>query len=308
MIKTVSAQVVLVTRDVAREMMRGDRYGKQRGLNLRRVEMYERDMRNGDFLPSTPIDFVTLEGKTFLTNGQHRLQAVINSGVEIEFIRIDHVVDTEEELDRMYYNTDMGMPRTIGQMYRALDADGGIGVPTSIAMRAGNAVNFIKSGWVGAKRVGLTKNEILRLLLSEYREPLINYRNVTMTRVGGIYSSMWRSPVCALGLETYRWAKDDNAFASVQNFWLGVVDDSGLSASDPRKAAREYLLTTTLGDDSRMQRVTRAHNARYMIACYNAHREGRVLNAQSKTGAIKIFNENAPVVIYGTPWDGTKTS
>jgi hypothetical protein len=310
-IKVKQPQIVTVTKQLARRYLHDNQYDRQRGLNLDRVDQYHRDILNGDWLPGTMLGFARFDGKTYLYNGQHSLEAIIRAGqvqegISVEMIRVDMEVDTFQELAALYYNTDMGLPRSIGQMYRSLGLGDEMGVPEYLARRAGNAINFIHAGWIYSKRAGMTKNEVLSELTTNYRQPLNHYRALITARPGGLYSKLWRASVSSLGLETLRYNPEGDGFERVKEFWEGVVMGENLRPGDPRGYARDHILTTTMGDEKNAERTTPGYQARYLAACWNAHYQGELFS-KSRTGVIRIQDSTSPICILGTPWDGTKT-
>jgi hypothetical protein len=310
-IKIDKVQRVQVTPQVARRYLHDNHYERQRALNLDRVDQYKRDVLTGDFLPGTMLGFAKFDGKSYMYNGQHSLEAIIQAGktkedVAVEMIRVDMEVETAQDLAKLYYNTDMGLPRSIGQMYRSLGLGDELGVPEYLARRAGNAINFIRAGWTYSKRAGMTKNEVLNELTTNYRHPLIHYRALIIARPGGLYSKLWRASVVSLGLETLRYNPDGQGFQRIRDFWLGVVVGDNLQKGDPRGYARDHIMTTTMGDDKNARRTTPGYQARYLAECWNTFYRGELFPI-SRTGVIRINDPNAPICIMGTPWDGTKT-
>lgn len=310
-IKIGKIQKVLVTPQVARRMLHDNHYERQRALNLDRVDQYRRDVLTDDFLPGTMLGFAAFDGKTYMYNGQHSLEAIIQAGktkenAAIEMIRVDMEVDTAQEMAKLYYNTDMGLPRTIGQMYRSLGLGDELGVPDYLARRAGNAINFMRAGWAYSKRAGLTKDEVLHELTTNYRNPIIHFRALITARPGGFYSKLWRSSVASLGLETLRYNPEGEGFERVKEFWQGVVSGENLRVGDPRGLARDHIMTTTMGDDKNARRTLPNYQVRYLAACWNTFYNGELF-PPSRTGSIRIMDANAPICILGTPWDGTKT-
>lgn len=305
-IRVTGTEIVTVTPQMARRLLHDNVYPKQRGVNTQRVDQYRRDIEGDDWTPGTVLKFAVLDGKNYMINGQHRLQAIILSGTPIEMVRIDMEAETEDELAKLYYNEDMGLPRSFGQMFRSLEVGDKLGVPDYLARRAGHAINLIKYGWKSPKSGGLTRDEILHELMNNYGEALARYRSAVMVKVGGIYSQLWRSPVCALGIEIYRYACEPADIQRANDFWSGLALDDGLRIGDPRKVAHDHIVTTTLGDDeARGQRITREYQVRYLATCWNKWCDREVF-ALSKTGFIRISDPNGPIKITGTPWDGTK--
>lgn len=72
---------VSVTPDVAKRLL-GVNYEKQRNIQPSRVDVYARDMANGNWNPLAS-DTIQISSDGKVVNGQHRLRGVIKSGVTI---------------------------------------------------------------------------------------------------------------------------------------------------------------------------------------------------------------------------------
>lgn len=108
---------VLVTPDVAKRLL-GINYENQRNVQPARVDMYARDMANGNWNPQSSNSIrISSDGKVI--DGQHRLLAVIKSGASI-LMRVDAGGGSASTLFDYIDNT---MARTAGQFIKAKNAN-----------------------------------------------------------------------------------------------------------------------------------------------------------------------------------------
>ena len=66
------------------------------------------------------IEVAVLDGKRFLVDGQHRLRAIVASGVKLPLVVLETTVRDEAEVASRYAQTDRGIKRTTADQYAAL--------------------------------------------------------------------------------------------------------------------------------------------------------------------------------------------
>lgn len=108
---------VNVTPDVAKQLL-GINYDKQRNIQPSRVDVYSRDMANGNWNPlASGTIQISSDGK--VVDGQHRLLAVIKSGVTIP-MKVEFGGGSAEGLFDYIDNT---MARTAGQLVKTKNSN-----------------------------------------------------------------------------------------------------------------------------------------------------------------------------------------
>lgn len=108
---------VNVTPDVAKRLL-GINYDKQRNIQPGRVDVYSRDMANGNWNPLAS-DTIQISSDGKVVNGQHRLLAVIKSGVTIP-MKVEFGGGSAEGLFDYVDNT---MARTAGQLVKTKNSN-----------------------------------------------------------------------------------------------------------------------------------------------------------------------------------------
>jgi len=110
----VTVSVQEITPQAASEMLERN-YRNNRSINARRVETYAADMKAGKWtFTGEPIVF-DVDGD--LVNGQHRLTAIIKSGIAIASLIVEGVED------QAVTNMDQNMPRTLRNVLEFLSYD-----------------------------------------------------------------------------------------------------------------------------------------------------------------------------------------
>ena len=108
---------VNVTPDVAKRLL-GINYDKQRNIQPSRVDVYSRDMANGNWNPlASGTIQISSDGK--VVDGQHRLRGVIKSGVTIP-MKVEFGGGSAEGLFDYIDNT---MARTAGQLVKTKNSN-----------------------------------------------------------------------------------------------------------------------------------------------------------------------------------------
>lgn len=105
--KGIKQSIMLVTPELAAQWLLLNL--NNRPVSANRVKQYVNDMLNGRWLlDGTPIRFARTDAGPVLLDGQHRLQAVVESGVSVHFLIVEGI-DPEAQIVM-----DTGMVRTPG--------------------------------------------------------------------------------------------------------------------------------------------------------------------------------------------------
>lgn len=93
---------VFLTPELARRINAECRYEHERPLREDRLAQHVRDMAADRFFQGSLLAFGSLNGKLIRVDGQHRTEAVIESGKGQSFLIAVHPVENEKELAQLY--------------------------------------------------------------------------------------------------------------------------------------------------------------------------------------------------------------
>lgn len=143
---------VLVTPDVAERLL-GINYDKQRNIQPGRVDVYSRDMANGNW-NSQASGTIQISSDGKVVDGQHRLLAVIKSGATIP-MKVEFGGGSAEGLFDYIDNT---MARTAGQLVKTKNSNAVSALSKSILCikRGATIVSALKGTYKYYKESGRT--------------------------------------------------------------------------------------------------------------------------------------------------------
>lgn len=294
----------VVTPAEARHMLDTMKYTNQRPVRWSKVEDYANEILSGTFRELTQIFIAVYHGQYVILDGQHRLNAVVKADKSYLFAIVQKEVNSEDEMSHIYSTTDQGLRRTAGDVYgaHALGQEFGLGKTMLDAFGAG--IKFMVNGCQ-------TMNAVIRYdtvipYMRIYAQFLQRYQDITTEAAPAqsMYAQCKRSSTIAIALLSLRFSTPKAEQAgkpnAVHDFWLGTLKDDGLHQGDPRKAANQHLtLTRTTASRTAQQRyiVSQSYSVRYLGSCLNAYIKGESLRY------AKVFDESAPLNIYGVPSD-----
>lgn len=295
----------IVSPEEAATWLEKNQYIYQRELSKKLVREYRESMEQGIWPPATQIEFaVNLQtGKTVLINGQHRLQAQVQSKTSQEYsiLRINYT--TDEELAFLYATRDSGWNRTPVHAMRAYGLQHDMGLLTWQLSTAIASVKMINNGFVQASSRKRNNPEMAKAIL-RYKTGIDKYYENAIPKEG-YFTIVRRAPVAALCIVLYQYASHVYGEEMVDNFIKGSIFGISVNEIDPRKVAFDHLISTKLrskmvdNGGRKGGSVTAEYQVRYLIHCWNAYSEGRPIKTTRVVGEL-----NAPVTINGTPWKG----
>src|SRR3954462_12757929 len=112
-------RVVRISPQIARDWLDNYAFQFQRKLNSTHVGFLSRTINDGNFDDGETIRCVATrdawenDGAFYLVNGQHRLHAIIRSGAAQDMIVITTIVDSFDDVSRIYARIDRGRNRSI---------------------------------------------------------------------------------------------------------------------------------------------------------------------------------------------------
>jgi hypothetical protein len=261
-------------------------YEAQRALSPLHVAFLADHMRRGTFRPGSQIAFAKLGEKLILTNGQHRLQAVVDSGRPVEFQILIQELETPEQLAAAYYTFDRGArARGIGDVLSSVGIVEKHGIPKRVANAVFQAYPMLVSGFESSHSVGdpAARNDDVRLVALENWWPLATaFYKLTDAAPRWAKERLTTSQGVAAGMVTIKYQPK-----AAEAFWSGVAEDSGLQRDDPRKT----LLTDMA---SRAWRRSSLDGCHVVASAWNAFFEGRPLK-------IIRVHDRSRLAFAGTP-------
>lgn len=279
-------------------------YLRQRNIRTQVVDRYASAMTEGMWMPDKEIKMVYFQGRRYLVNGQHRLRAVIQSNTPQSFVISTWMADNQTDLDDIYSTEDTGSSRHFGDIARSqgLDSDTGLSITDLNSAKA--AIQFIKHGFTRTSGKPTLDSMIMVDLVREtYSDAIHAYLDIADGCNGtGFRRKMLRAPIFAVALVTLTESASSLGSERVLGFWTGLAEDDGLRAGDPRKVAREHLVSTTLGSSrSRDTMTTANYTARYIANCFNAWISDSTYSTSNRASS-KVADAHAPIKIVGSQW------
>lgn len=297
-----SAQVKIVTPEQALSWLSKAGYDKQRTIRDYWTTYLADEMARGSFEPSTQITFLRHNGSMELVDGQHRLSAVVKSGLAQKFVVVVRDVETEGDVANAYYRLDQALRRTTTDQYRVLGLSDELDLTATDLNALGASVKFIWNNFQKSTGAGRALHPDERLLLiREYQDAARHYFTAKMGCPSEISSSAIRAATVSVALVTYRYSSQEYGLAKVDEFWHGVLLDDNVSKGDIRKQANRHLLTTGMMSSSGNQfanAVSPAYSARLLARCFNAFASNENLKQ------AKVLDSTAPMLILGSPFTG----
>lgn len=274
-----------------------DKYAHQRRLNQIHVSFLADEMRQEAFKQDTVIEFCSVNGTEWLTDGQHRLTAVVVSGIPQRFVIVRRPMLDEESVALDYTRTDKGKPRTIAEDYKTLDLDAELGLTFTQIEKLGGAVQFINSRFYHGKTSKMHSKPRLALM-REYAEAAELFFDDVAGTSHILKHRLDRRATLSVALVTYRYSIHEFG-QKVPEFWHGVALDDGLRSTDPRKHAIKHIAEVGMaGGSGGVRSVTPAYSSRFIARCFNLFVSGE------STKMIKVMDTTQPILIFGSPFDG----
>jgi len=298
-----AVDVVVVTPEMAQNMLAINSYERQRNVRTAKVSLYVEAMRKGRFEPGSMLSFgIVGQNPPKLLDGQHRLHAVIKSGKPQTFVIRTKQYETDEDFSIAYGHFDQHSKRSLTDTLRAAGIDSEFGFTVRQMRHMASAVKAIHESRFGADRKA-TANAIedLQEWIRYYVDAAELYWEAIDGAPGFLRSPLDRAATMSVALVTCKFGSISYGEDKTFDFWRGIALDDGLSANDPRKVANRHLLTAVMssgngGNRDGANRVTPAYSARYLANCWNAWIENR------KIGSTNVRDVAQDIHILGTPF------
>ena len=270
-------------------------YDRQRKLNQSYVSQYALEMRQGLWLPISPVVFAIVNGRRVLINGNHRLHAVVLAGCSVGFITVSVPLSSYEAIAPWYTSFDRLNQRTLAQAYQTHNLEAELRLNASQTKKLGSALPLLASGFEpvysmpGSMKRQIQHHKTRMAFIREWCEELRQFWGDIKGAPGAMSSNLRSAPILAVALIHYRYTGTD-----ATEFWHAVATADCLPQNDPRHRLHMHIRTSkipTYDQDEYSRIVTRAWNATWN------NRTPQSLQAESRT---------APLRIEGTPHTGTE--
>lgn len=287
----ISGKEMNIDVEMARRLLTECQYPEQRPLNEDRAMLLATAMEHGTFLPFTQLAFAVHNGRHYLVNGQHRLNAV-GLALTAQSFRIEvYPCRSMDEVRALYTRFDQpGGQRSLTQVSRSLglhdEADGGLRPPTAaLLLRAAPLLMIDLRRIAPNQRPRNTRDlDAKKDFALKWKPWALDYQNCLDKGIGRYTSRFRAGGVFAVALTTLRYQRD-----KAIPFWSEAARNSGLLTGDPRLTLHTHFLSS--------RRATSEYElAEAACWAWNAWFQDRRLTL------IKVLG--SPLKVLGTPYQG----
>lgn len=257
---------------------------------MQHVEYLAKEMK-ADRFATVAIYLVHHNGRAFLTDGQHRLHAIIKSGKTLLFVVVHIFVTREEDVANDYIRRDCGASRTLLDSYSALNLPEMCQLTKTQIGKLGAAVVVLMTGFTPAcesvREPGLKSRDNRRIAILDWaQEARAFYAAIAGTAHPELFD---RSAVLAVALATFRYCPD-----RAREFWGAAAADDGLGKDEPAKVLLNYLIKTATRDEKKYVYARAVANTWNWFQKGERHKYTKVTDEQI----------NRPIKIAGTIYNG----
>lgn len=275
------------------EMLLSYTFEEQRKLDTTRVDIYAEDMKSGRWRNTPEFILVgRIRDSMYLLAGQHRLSAIVKSGVTIPMWVEERDYNSLEEMRKDYVVTNKGKVISVHQAVKTLGTQNQLGINLQDMRTVTASLTTIASGFQGRQ----PKNELAALCRDA------NAMNeLCLTLQGPIYAyfqalahspkneRQWglRASVCSIGLITFYYQPE-----KAIEFWTTLFANDGLRKGEP-----QHTLRNLLADSIKMETLTPQQYAGRVAKAWNFYFKGNTLSSY-------VGTDPNTVNIDGTPFQG----
>lgn len=288
-------ELVQVTPTLAADWLNRYRFDGQRPLRLGRLERLVLEIKEGRFNTSE-IRLVHVEDRAYLTNGQHRLHAVIKTGQSILCTVLHHIGHNMEDVIEDYNRVDTMPARTDAEQLAATGLVGTTGLTPSSLNKLSQALVPIIGGFVGrsfsssgtdpyAKSMAVRQEAI-----ADFADSAQRFNDALFGCDGALTRRLRQRAVMSVALVTLQEQPD-----AAYEFWKSTAENDGLRRGDPRHTLLRFLTASTLHSNRG------AHTARSVATAWNAYTRGQ------RPAHLRVTDVMRPILIRGTKHYNGKT-
>lgn len=285
--------MVDITPAMATYWLENYHFDGQRKIKPAQVKMLASEMRAGRFKRSE-FRMGHVNGQVMLSNGQHRLHAVLESGITIPASVYNFIGDGRADVADDYTYCDINSLRTLAERVQSTDLLERTGMTyqnfnalcASLAPIIGG---FTPSAYGSTLQV-LRSAAVRQRAIEDYAGVANDYYDVIFGCDGYLGRTLRRKPIMAVGLITLgaRPVKGTE-------FWKGTAENDGLRKGDPRHTLMRWLLS----NDART--TPPMIQSRVVATAWNAFYEERTIHR------FNLGDTSRPIKMLGAAhYDGTK--
>lgn len=223
---------ITLSPSLADEML-SKNFHRNRTPNRSNIVRFANALRKGEFLPGSVVRIVESEDGYVVTDGQHRLAAVKESGIPAPFV----VVLSPLKADDDYTRADQ--IAAIRNMAHNLKARGiGPEMSATVTGAFGSAIKIIHNGMKTDDMAALSKMSVINTTGVEYEDAMELLLDWTVGIKGRSSTSrgIYKSGVLAVALVTSKYQPE-----KAREFWSKAVMDDGLTRDNPIKWMSDHL-------------------------------------------------------------------
>ena len=233
----------IVPPQLARYWLDSFNYEHQRKIRPYHVNALADEMKQGRFRKKTQINFCELDGRYFLTNGQHTLSAIVSSCVPCELsVVVLHCKSMSEVADD-FTRHDTHLTRQLHDSMVAHEIDKELGVTkTELKWIAAACIFYMYMiGELKTKSKVQISNDIKLQAILQYGEKARDAFRCYINPEVSAKTYLTRKTTLACALHVYLYDA-----SLCEDFYGKMAEDDGLKLGDPRKTLLEFLRESRL--------------------------------------------------------------
>lgn len=277
----VSAKAHKITVKLATEFMEMTAVPRERLLRERRMQVYERLIRNQQWRPCIWASVHCKEtGETYRVNGQHtsRLFSVLaGEFTDLTVIIESYEADTLEDVGRLYGTFDSSQnSRTASDIFRAFAST----IP-ELADLPRKIIDSCASG-ISVCRSGGNPNGVDFGIPQERAENLLDHPEFVQWVAEIITDTNKYRHLCRVGVVAGMFGSYLKAKKDATEFWLAVRDETGARPTCPDRQLARFLILTSVRSmtEGKVPQSRKADTREFFVRvthCWNAWRRSEEL-------------------------------
>lgn len=279
-----------ITPELAAWILKDAAFDGQRKSERHHIELLSHLMRQGRWSAGSQLAFCELDGRLYLTNGKHRMNAVVAAGIEQEFqVLITRCMNMGEVVADYYRHDTASRKRSAMEIIGSTEMARNSGLPAALLSGLFNCAITLDNGLEEKfyQHEPLVRDTDAKIAatsgwITEARE----YARLVAPAPFGVRAKLFNGGVLMVALMTIRHQPK-----VAEQFWGGIALDDGLRRNDPRKVLLLDFASRKLSPGIIRMRCIPAATA------WNAFYESRALHI------IKVSDASV-LRIAGTPITG----